>query len=86
MESTPDSGAKICLMIRNKAPNPKTANPATPIPITEPPVKDTFRALDKEVLAASAVLTFAFVAIFIPINPAKAEKIAPTTNAIPILQ
>jgi hypothetical protein len=31
-------------------------------------------------LAACVVLTFAFVAIFIPINQAKAEQTAPTIN------
>ena len=60
--------------------NPKTANPATPNPITVPPLNATFIALGKLVFAASAVLTFAFVAILIPIFPAKAEKTAPITN------
>ena len=81
-----EPGAKICLIIKYKAPNPNTANPATPIPITEPPVKETFRALESDVFAASAVLTLALVAIFIPMNPARAERIAPKTNARPILQ
>ena len=40
----------------------------------------------REVLAACVVLTFVFVAIFIPIFPAKAEKKAPTTNEITIIQ
>jgi len=35
------------------------------------------------VLAACVVLTFAFVATFIPINPARAEQKAPTTNDNP---
>ena len=43
-ESTLASGAKICLIIKNKEPKPKTARPATPIPITEPPVKETLSA------------------------------------------
>ena len=51
----------------NNPPNPKIAKPATPIPITEPPVKETFKALAKDVRAASAVRTFAFVATIIPI-------------------
>ncbi len=73
-------------MIKYKAPNPKTAKPATPIPITEPPVKDTFRAFESDVFAASAVLTLDLVAIFIPMKPAKAESTAPKTNARPMLQ
>lgn len=84
--STAALGANICLMIKNKAPSPKTANPATPIPITEPPVKETFKALDSEVFAASAVLTLALVAIFIPMYPANALKMAPITKAIAMLQ
>jgi hypothetical protein len=52
---------------------PRTAKPATPSPITVPPPKETFNA-GKLVRAACVVLTFVFVAIFIPIFPAKAEK------------
>jgi len=37
-----------------------------PNPITEPPVKDTFKACFRLVRAACVVLTFALVAIFIP--------------------
>ncbi len=66
--------------------NPKTANPATPSPITVPPANDTFKALDKLVLAASAVLTFASVAMRIPMFPATAEKMAPMTKATTINQ
>ena len=61
-----------------KAVKPNTAKPATPNPITVPPPKDTFNACGKLVRAACVVLTFVFVAIFIPIFPAKAEKNAPT--------
>ena len=61
--------------------NPKMANPATPSPITVPPRKATFIALGKLVFAASAVLTFAFVAMRIPMLPATAEKTAPITKA-----
>jgi len=64
--------------------NPKTAKPATPSPITVPPPKDTFNACGKLVRAACVVLTFVFVAIFIPIFPAKAEKNAPKINATTI--
>ena len=51
-----------------------------------PPPNDILSALGREVLAACVVLTFVFVAIFIPIFPAKAEKKAPTTNEITIIQ
>ena len=66
---------------------PKTPRPTTPRPITAPPAKATSKALPKEVLAAFVVRTFALVATFIPINPAKAEQIAPTikeTATIPL--
>ena len=68
----------------NKPPSPITARLATPIPITEPPVKETFKALLRLVLAACVVRTFDFVAIFIPMYPAKAEMNAPNKNEIPI--
>ena len=57
--------------------SPRTPSPTTPIPITAPPPKATSRALAKPVLAALVVLTLALVATFIPMNPAKAEQIAP---------
>ncbi len=65
----------------NNSPRPINANPATPIPITEPPAKLISNALDREDLAACAVLTLALVAILIPINPANPENIAPIMNA-----
>ena len=43
---------KIDKKIMNKPPKPKTAKPATPKPITVPPVKETFNACFKLVLAA----------------------------------
>ena len=61
---------------------PKTANPATPRPITVPPPKETFKACGKLVRAACVVRTFVLVAIFIPMLPANAEKMAPKINAI----
>ena len=64
--------------------NPKTARPATPKPITMPPEKETANAFGRLVRAASVVRTLASVAIRIPIFPARAEKIAPTTNATTI--
>ncbi len=69
-----------------KVPRPKTAKPATPRPITVPPVKDTFKACAKEVRAACVVRTFALVAMFMPIQPAKALKKAPMTKATAINQ
>ncbi len=66
--------------------NPNTAKPATPNPITVPPVNDTFNALERLVRAACVVLTLAAVAIRIPIFPATAEKTAPITNATTINQ
>ena len=69
-----------------KVPRPNTAKPATPNPITVPPVKETAKAFFKEVRAACVVRTFALVAMFIPIQPAKAEKTAPMTNATAITQ
>ena len=59
---------------------PKIPRPTTPSPITEPPVKATSIALPREILAALVVLTLALVATRIPINPARAEQMAPTTN------
>ena len=41
-----------CFSTKNKPPSPNTANPDTPKPITDPPVKDTFNACAKLVLAA----------------------------------
>ncbi len=69
-----------------KVPRPKTAKPATPRPITVPPVKDTFKACAKEVRAACVVRTLALVAMFMPIQPAKALKKAPMTKATAINQ
>ena len=64
----------------NKPLKPSTPKPTTPSPITEPPAKATSRAVPKLVRAACVVLTFALVATFIPMNPAKAEQIAPMIN------
>jgi hypothetical protein len=44
-------------------------------------VNETCRAFFKLERAACVVRTFAFVATFIPMKPAVAEKTAPTTNA-----
>ena len=54
--------------------------PTTPSPITAPPEKATSSAFPKLSLAALAVLTLAFVATFIPRNPANAEHKAPTAK------
>jgi hypothetical protein len=50
--------------------------------ITAPPRKDIFNAASIHSLAACVVLTFAFVAIFIQINPANAEQKAQLINDI----
>ena len=70
----------------NKEPKPKTASPATPIPITLPAVNDTFKAFAKLVRAACVVRTFALVAMLIPIYPAKADVNAPIKKEIAITQ
>ena len=70
----------ILLYIINRLLKPRTPRPTTPRPMTEPPANATSRALANELLAALVVLTLAFVATFIPINPASAEQIAPTTK------
>ena len=70
-------------IIKN-AVKPRTARPATPNPITVPPPKETFNACGKLVRAACVVRTFVFVAIFIPMFPAKAEKNAPKMKATTI--
>src|SRR3990172_9732365 len=63
-----------------RTPKPKTPNPTTPIPITDPPAKAISNAFPNPVRAALVVLTLAFVATLIPMNPASAEHIAPTKN------
>ena len=52
--------------------------------MTVPPVKATFKAVDRLVLAAFVVRIFAFVATFIPKNPANPEANAPTINDMAI--
>ena len=66
--------------MRKRDPRPKTPNPTTPNPITAPPENAISRALPKDFCAALVVLTLAFVATFIPINPARPEHNAPTTK------
>ncbi|OQA06399.1 MAG: hypothetical protein BWY67_01966 [Bacteroidetes bacterium ADurb.Bin397] len=56
---------------------PNTPKPTTPIPIMEPPAKAISSAFPIPVRAALVVLTFALVAIRIPMYPAKAEQNAP---------
>ena len=55
--------------------------------MTDPPANATSNAFPKDFCAAFVVLTFAFVATFIPMNPARAEHTAPTikeTDTIPL--
>ena len=67
---------------------PKSPRPTTHIPMTEPPEKaiDSARFMPDS-SAAFAVLTFAFVATFIPKKPASTENSAPTKKhtAVPQL-
>ncbi len=50
-------------------------------PITAPPLKPTLRASAiLPLIAAAVVRTLAFVAIFMPTNPASAEEKAPKTK------
>ena len=60
---------------------------ATVKPMIDPPKKATFNASDGPFsFAATAVLTLAFVAVYIPINPAVPEQAAPTKNDIAVSQ
>ena len=55
---------------------------ATVSPMTEPPKKAMFRASDAPLtFAATAVLTLALVAAYIPIKPAMPEHKAPSKKA-----
>ena len=49
-----------------------------------PPVKEMARAFEREVRAAWVVRTFAFVAMFIPMYPARADKTAPIKKEMAI--
>ena len=69
-------------MITYKIEPPSTPRPTTLRPITDPPVKATFNAFAKLVLAAFVVLLLALVATLIPKNPAKPDVMAPTKNEI----
>ena len=53
--------------------------PTTVTPITAPLEKATRRPSLRPTIEAAAVLVFALIAMFIPINPVAAEHIAPTT-------
>ncbi len=66
---------------RKQVPRPRTPRPTTPIPITEPPAKAISSTGPSPRRAGWVVRTFAFVATFIPIRPARAEQRAPATNA-----
>ena len=74
------------VVMNKKSPlTPSIPRPTTHIPITAPPEKATERAPDiPDSLAALAVLTLAFVATFIPKNPAKVEKAAPIRKHTPV--
>ena len=61
---------------KSKSPSPTTTNP-----ITAPAEKATFKPLLRPSFAAKAVRAFARVAVFMPINPDRAEKNPPVKNA-----
>ena len=64
-------------------PRPKSPIAATVSPIIEPPKKAITKLSDNPVLfAAFVVLTLAFVAVYIPINPVADEQTAPMMNDI----
>ncbi|RBQ24584.1 MAG: hypothetical protein ALMCE001_12190 [Methanocorpusculum sp. MCE] len=63
----------------NTMDRPRRPRPTTDIPMTEPLAKETFTASAIPRFAALVVLTFAFVALCIPIYPAVAERVAPMT-------
>ncbi len=75
------SPSKTFEKTRKQVPRPRTPRPTTPMPITEPPAKAISSAGPRPRRAAWVVRTFAFVATFIPISPARAEQRAPATNA-----
>ncbi len=72
--------------IKNSTDKPSTPRPTTPSPITEPPANATSRPLPRLSRAACVVRTFALVATFIPIKPARPELIAPTIKEIATIQ
>ena len=65
---------------------PANANPATDSPITLPPENATLSASLNELRAACVVRALAWVAAFIPMNPAAIERIDPIQNATAISQ
>ena len=61
---------------------PRRPMAATVNPIIEPPKKAIFKAAPAPFsLAAIAVLTFAFVAVYMPMYPADPEQTAPSKKA-----
>src|SRR3972149_5837571 len=69
---------------RNTSPTPRRPRLATDRPMTEPPRKAMerdFAVFGLYLFAASAVLTLAFVADFMPKNPASMDEIAPPMKA-----
>ena len=68
-------------------PRPSSPIAATVKPIIDPPKKATDKlSLTPVFCAAVAVLTFAFVAVYIPINPVTEDVTAPTINATVLLK
>ena len=59
----------------------RSPSPTTTSPITAPDLKATLSPPFNDFLDAFAVLADAYVAVFIPINPASPEKNPPVRNA-----
>ena len=89
MLEAPNPNPKIILgslKIRYNPKTPRSPSPVTHIPITVPLEKAIINPSFKLRLQALAVLAFADVATRIPIFPATAENIAPTTKVRAICQ
>ena len=82
MELAPNPKPATTLMswkIRYRMVTPNRPMPTTVTPITVPLEKATRRAGFNPVMAAAAVRTLARTAMFIPMKPALAEQMVPTT-------
>ena len=71
---------------KKRTTTPRSPEATTVKPMTAPPEKAICRAGFRPVFAASIVLTFAAVAIFIPPQPALAERMAPNTKQTQVCQ
>ena len=62
---------------------PRSARPATSIPVTAPDLKATSSPSESDTEAACAVRTFARTETFMPMKPAAPDRIAPIAKPIP---